>query len=187
MSVSPAAAPTQRHAPTSQRLSGKEMMWLNGLWHILPLPGTGGPQSLQPPWPLFRLSTGLLRAGHPNCSCPQTNPQCILRSQGFPHRKSHQVPLASTSLRLLDRRQKIPSRTGFLCGTRGRASALTLSMPGLSPLEGRREGSAEALSQRQGGSFKPERLWLCSCPAQAGRVRPAGVGAVPMLHNKKGF
>lgn len=86
------------------QLSGKEMMWLNGLWYILPLPGTRGPQSLQPPWPPFWLSTGLLRAGHPNCSCPQTNPQCILRSQGFPHWKSHKVPLASTSLWLLGRR-----------------------------------------------------------------------------------
>lgn len=32
-----------------------------------------------------------------------------------------------------------------------------------------------------------KRLWLCSCPAQAGRAKPGGVGAIPMLHNKKGF
>lgn len=154
MSVSPSAAPTQRHTPTSHRLSGKEVMWLNGVWYILPLLGTRGPQSLQPPWPSFLLSTGLFQAGHPNCSCPQTNPQCILRSQGFPHWKSHKVPLASTSLWLLtgeDRRY--PHYTVLLCGTRGRASTSTLSVPGLSPFEGMRERWAEALSQRRGGSF----------------------------------
>lgn len=86
----------------------------------------------------------LLRAGHPNCPCPQTSPQCILRSQGFPHWKSHKVPLASTSPWLLvRRRQKIPSPHSVPVAPAG-GLQLFQSMPGLSPFERRREGCAEA-------------------------------------------
>lgn len=117
-------------------------MWQNGFWHMSPLPGSKGPQSLMStaaPWSLLlaEYSPAWGRVTHAAAAasgCPQTNPQCILRSPVFPHWKSHKVPLASTSLWLLDRgRQsqtqhpsyvsdrgggKTPHPSVLICGTR---------------------------------------------------------------------
>lgn len=104
-------SPTHRLTHTlSFRLSGKEVMWQKGFWHMSPLPGSKGLQSLMStaaPWSLllaeYNPAWGQDTHAAAASGCPQANPQCILRSPVFPHWKSDKVPLASTSLWLLDR------------------------------------------------------------------------------------
>lgn len=151
-------------------------MWQNGFWHMSPLPGSKSPQSLMStaaPWSLLLAEYSpaggqVTHAAAAASGCPQTNPQCILRSPVFPHWKSHKVPLASTSLWLLDKGRQsqtqhsshIPDRGGgktphpsaLICGTPECFSSSTLSVPAMSPAEGGKDGGwAEALSQRSEG------------------------------------
>lgn len=139
------------------------------------------------------LSTVLLRAGHPNCSCFWLPPNKSSVHSEVPRLPSLEKSQGSTCLNqpMAPGQGKIedtsPHSTHLWHRSEGFSSS-TLGVPGLSPNAGTKgRGWAEALCQRREGSFNSKSFRLCSHPAQAGRVRPGGVGAIPMLHNKKGF
>lgn len=97
----------------------------------------------------------------PKLLLPQTNPQGILRSQGFPRWKNHQIPLASTSPWLLGRgRQKMSHHTGLPVATVGGLQVFHTERAGLKPLRGKEmgglrlsaRGEEAPLNQKGGGS-----------------------------------
>lgn len=127
MSVSPSAAPTQRHVTTPHRLSGKEVTWLNGLMVCTATSGHKGASIVAAPMASILAEYRAAPGRSPKLLLPPNKSSMHSESQGFPHWKSHKVPLASTkpaygSWTGEDRR--FPHHTVFLCGTGGKASTL---------------------------------------------------------------